>query len=157
MDFISGILEENTVAGYHNGSSIGRSLVVRHATGYRLSIFDAAPDISADLIVGTRVQLLVAATTLSALNHLPGLLSHAHVDRWSGIILEPEWLPGQAAQCRIAKSQLYDNDNWALIRTALGQLVMRRDEVQMETYSESLHMGAFLQWQYARLDLLAVI
>jgi hypothetical protein len=149
--FVSGVLEQNEDGATYEGIVYDRFLMLRHANGKQLLIFDMTEPISADLAVGRRYTVVVVAAIPGSVQHLsresPTL---RQANGWQGVVVDPQW-SASSETYRQVRPELYQQD-WLLLSTPIGEMLMSPGEIAAQA-----NQGDIIVWENARFDLYAIV
>lgn len=147
--FVSGILEQNLDGATYEGSVFDRDLVLRHASGQIIGIFDPFSPISTDLLTGQFYEVVLSPLFIRMRKSTVSILPD-DLQLHFGEILETNWKPSMDSY-QLAVSDFYETE-WILISTSLGNIVHRNNRQQLQ-----LSKGDNIVWEHFRFDLIAVV
>ena len=155
--FVYGRLVENRPGAVYQDLIWDRWLLLRHASGKELRVFDFEST-SSEIPEDVECELVVSPTVFRSLRLVDDVLTDDL--QWSCEIIALAWMASEGGFDRFAAS-LYQNRGgekitWALMETGLGQMIALEDELNQEL-NQNVKVGDIVTWQKARFDLYAIL
>jgi hypothetical protein len=153
-NYITVLLEETIPEREDDeGRVCERWLIFRHTSGQTLRVMDRY-GVCPEPQIGALYKVVLRCGVIdSTLAYSPGKPSQIGSDIWLGKIIDPDWPLETNLYERFDPG--FERRRWTLVETSIGPLVLLWDTI--DRVLGSIKPGGFLQWEPARLDLLAVV